>query len=159
MNDRLDKLLIAEQLTPARFADIIGVQRSSISHIISGRNKPSFDFIAKVLQKFPRLNSEWLILGKGEMYKHMVQGSLFGAPVPLHSESSVEPIISSQEPVEEVVDDEYEQSSQLSSREPEIKVQPSSIADIAPLLGKEVERIVVFYRDRTFVSYTPSEDK
>lgn len=69
MRNRLQQFLNAEQLSPARLSDIIGIQRSGMSHILSGRNKPSFDFIQKLLLKFPALNSEWLITGKGKMYK------------------------------------------------------------------------------------------
>lgn len=69
MNTRLQQFLDLENLTPARLADIIGVQRSGLSHILSGRNKPSFDFIKRILVKFPRVNAEWLITGKGKPYK------------------------------------------------------------------------------------------
>lgn len=80
MKERILQLLDLEQLTPSKFADIIGVQRSSVSHVISGRNNPSFDFIQKTLKAFPGLNAEWLILGKGTMYEQMGRrgtGTLF----------------------------------------------------------------------------------
>lgn len=69
MNRRLHQFLELEELSPARFADMMGIQRSGISHILSGRNKPSFDFIQKMLLKFPNLNADWLLLGKGKPYK------------------------------------------------------------------------------------------
>lgn len=69
MKDRLQQFLTLEQLSPARLSEIIGIQRSGLSHILSGRNKPGFEFIQKLLQKFPSLNAEWLITGKGKMYK------------------------------------------------------------------------------------------
>ena len=69
MNRRLQQFLELEQLTPSRLADILGVQRSGLSHILSGRNKPGYEFIHKLLIKFPQLNSEWLITGKGKPYK------------------------------------------------------------------------------------------
>nr|WP_250149275.1 helix-turn-helix transcriptional regulator [Flagellimonas sp. 389] len=47
------------------FADSIGVQRSSISHLLSGRNKPSLDFILKVIKTYPEVNLYWLLNGKG----------------------------------------------------------------------------------------------
>lgn len=80
MEDRLLKLLDTEQLSSAKFADAIGVQRSSVSHILSGRNKPSFDFLQKTLKAFPMVNADWLILGEGNMYEgdvNPVSGSLF----------------------------------------------------------------------------------
>jgi plasmid maintenance system antidote protein VapI len=51
-------------LTASAFADEIGVQRSSISHILSGRNKPSLDIVVKILTRFPNVSSDWLLLGK-----------------------------------------------------------------------------------------------
>src|SRR4030066_1678355 len=69
MKDRIIKFLTQENLSATKFADEIGVQRSSISHILSGRNNPSFDFIQKILTRYRNLNSEWLLLGSGPMYK------------------------------------------------------------------------------------------
>ena len=68
MKERIEKILKFEQLTASKFADIIDVQRSNVSHILSGRNNPGLDFIQKILSKFTNINAEWLLLGKGEMY-------------------------------------------------------------------------------------------
>ena len=81
MNDRLQRFLELEQLSPSRFADILGVQRSGMSHILSGRNKPSFDFIRKMILKFPTLNAEWLITGKGKVYKEQLSQPSLDSPV------------------------------------------------------------------------------
>jgi plasmid maintenance system antidote protein VapI len=59
----------AEGLTNSKFASILGIQRSNVTHIIDGRNKPSLSFIEKLIAKFPYVNIEWLITGNGEMYK------------------------------------------------------------------------------------------
>lgn len=64
MTDRFKILLEKLKLTPSEFADRIGVQRSSISHILSGRNKPSIDFLEKTLEAFPEVDVKWLITGK-----------------------------------------------------------------------------------------------
>ena len=69
MKDRLLQLMQLEQLSPAKFADILGIQRSGLSHILSGRNKPGYEFISKLLLKFTTVSAEWLITGKGKMYK------------------------------------------------------------------------------------------
>lgn len=58
-------------------AEDIRVQPSGISHILSGRNKPSLDFILKMLEKYPYLSTEWLLFGKGSMYKEPTMGDLF----------------------------------------------------------------------------------
>ena len=67
--NRLKKILEHHQLTASLFADKIGVQRSSISHILSGRNKPSLDFILKVTNTFSDVDIYWLLNGKGSFPK------------------------------------------------------------------------------------------
>ncbi|MCO6498902.1 MAG: helix-turn-helix transcriptional regulator [Vicingus serpentipes] len=62
--DRFKYLMKLNNLSASAFADKIGVQRSSVSHILSGRNKPSLEFIQKVLNEFPKVSAEWLINGK-----------------------------------------------------------------------------------------------
>jgi transcriptional regulator with XRE-family HTH domain len=62
---RLKKVMEYHQLSASLFADKVGVQRSSISHILSGRNKPSLDFILKVTSQFNDVAIEWLLNGKG----------------------------------------------------------------------------------------------
>ncbi len=62
---RMERLLAHYGLTASAFADKIQVQRSSISHLLSGRNKPSLDFVLKVVKTFPEVNLYWLLNGKG----------------------------------------------------------------------------------------------
>ena len=69
MKDRLRQFLAAENISQAQFADTINVVRASVSHILAGRNNPSFDFIKALMLNYPRLNVEWLMFGKGRMYK------------------------------------------------------------------------------------------
>lgn len=69
MKDRIILLIKAKNLTAAQFADEIGVQKSSISHIISGRNNASLDFIQKVLLCYPEVSMDWLMFGKGPIFK------------------------------------------------------------------------------------------
>lgn len=69
MNERLKEFMQAEELTSVKFAEIMGVQPSSISHLLSGRNYPNYDFLSKILLRFPRLNPDWIINGKGSIYR------------------------------------------------------------------------------------------
>lgn len=62
---RLERILKYYGLTASAFADSIGVQRSSISHLLTGRNKPSLEFVLKVVKKYPEVNLYWLLNGKG----------------------------------------------------------------------------------------------
>jgi transcriptional regulator with XRE-family HTH domain len=69
MNTRLKQFLSAENISQSQFADTIKVVRASVSHVLAGRNNPSYDFIKAIMDNYPSLNIEWLMLGKGKMYK------------------------------------------------------------------------------------------
>jgi len=62
---RLERILRYYGLSASAFADSIGVQRSSISHLLTGRNKPSLEFVLKVIRTYPEVNLYWLLNGKG----------------------------------------------------------------------------------------------
>ena len=67
MYERLKNWMESEGLKPSALADTIGVNRATISHILSGRNKPSIDFLEKLLSAYPNINANWLITGIGYM--------------------------------------------------------------------------------------------
>ena len=69
MNRLLLQFLQAENITQAQFADTLSVARGSVSHILAGRNKPGYDFLESLLLHYPRLNLDWLMTGKGKMYR------------------------------------------------------------------------------------------
>ena len=73
MIDRINLLLKAKNITARQFAEEIGIQPSGISHILSGRNNPSLDFVLKVMKRWPEINISWLMFGKGEMYVSPVE--------------------------------------------------------------------------------------
>lgn len=66
---RIATLIESLGMKTADFADKVGIQKSAVSHLIGGRNKPSFEVIGSMLQAFPELNPDWLILGKGDMWR------------------------------------------------------------------------------------------
>lgn len=70
MNKRIQQFLEIENLSPSKLADMLGLQRSGISHILAGRNKPSYDFILKFLRTFQNINPDWLLMGKGKIYRN-----------------------------------------------------------------------------------------
>lgn len=75
MNTRLKQFLAAENISQSQFADTIKVVRASVSHVLAGRNKPGYDFIKAIMSAYPHLNMEWLIMGKGKMYKSALEQS------------------------------------------------------------------------------------
>src|SRR5271166_1478026 len=85
MKDRIIKFLAHENLSATKFADEIGVQRSSVSHILSGRNNPSYEFIFKILSRYKYLSAEWLIMGSGQMIKKSEEPSANAMLAPSNS--------------------------------------------------------------------------
>lgn len=69
MNIRLQQFLSAEDISQSQFADSIGVTRASVSHILSGRNNPGYDFLSSMAKRYPTLNTDWLLTGRGKMYR------------------------------------------------------------------------------------------
>ncbi len=67
MLNRIKQIIDKEKLSSTQFATEIGVQRSALSHVLSGRNKPSLDFMMKIKNRYPEINLDWLLLGKGRM--------------------------------------------------------------------------------------------
>ena len=145
MKDRLSKFITSEGLSPSMLADKLGIQRSGISHITSGRNYPSFDFIQKLLVHFPKLNAEWLILGQGSMYKPTDQNisELFTSSE-LVENTPATPIIP-------------KIPENLSSVEGSQKKYPAKAPEILPPEEpkKTIEKVMVLYSDKTFVTYFP----
>ena len=134
MNLRLQQFINAENITQSELADTIGVARGSISHILSGRNKPSFDMIEKMAACYPTLNIEWLITGKGKMYKNhtpvVQEGDLF--------EFADEENPQQEEAVPAVI------------RMPQPKVNASGKRIQATKGQRVISRILVFFDDGTF---------
>ena len=158
IKERLIKIITSEGLTSSSFADSIGVQRSSISHILSGRNKPSIDFLEKVFAAYPKYNAEWLIMGTGEVYKKPKQPTLFdfdnkAAPALELKEKKDDavPEIEQQIKAEENVNGDSGQK--ISSKEE----MPLSNNEIIPTLPqKKIDKIIILYSDRSFIEYHPS---
>jgi len=142
MRERILKFLKAENKTSAQFAEEIGVQPSGVSHILSGRNKPSLDFVLKMLEKYSFLSTEWLLFGKGTMYRDSSMQNLF--------DQSAEKIEISDDINKKANSRETEPSEYVETRkEPEIRAGKDELT---------VERIVWFYNNNSFREYLPDKD-
>ncbi len=73
MNNRIELIIEKMNLSSSQFADEIGVARAIISHLITGRNKPSLDVVRKILLRFPQINPDWLLTGKGDFYRSPIE--------------------------------------------------------------------------------------
>ena len=83
MDKCLQQFLDAENISQAQLAETLGVARAGISHILSGRNKPGFDFLEAMATRFPQISMDWLLTGKGRMYKDSpTENSIFAAAQP-----------------------------------------------------------------------------
>lgn len=132
---RLEKLLDYYSLTASSFADKIGVQRSSMSHLLSGRNKPSLDFILKIMEVFPDVDLYWILNGKGSFPK---------------SEKAEKP----NEPLESKENIPASLFSASSKENRELKTE-SFKTDHKNIYEGTIEKIVVFYSNGTFKEYKP----
>ena len=89
IQERLQLILKMHSITPSTFADKLGVQRSNVSHVLSGRNKPSLDFLEKIVTHFPRVNAHWLITGVMQDNAQNIRKSEDDGAVNSKSEKSV----------------------------------------------------------------------
>jgi transcriptional regulator with XRE-family HTH domain len=151
MKDRILAFLQSENKSYAQFADEIGVQPSGISHILSGRNNPSLDFVIKMLHRYPSLSADWLLFGKGPMYRFISQPTLFDT-----SETGA-----GTEGELPVKDREFTDSDVMSPAENFNQPQDYTEQTLPGVSnsdsgGRKIERIVMFYTDKTFSEYKPS---
>ncbi|HNV81052.1 MAG: helix-turn-helix transcriptional regulator [Tenuifilaceae bacterium] len=133
MKERLQIIVETEKLSYAKFAEMIGVQRSSISHFLSGRNKPSFDVIHSILSKFPHISPDWFILGIGNMYRE-------------YPEKPSKPEEHTLFPPNPKVNDDSFTKEKFHSKEEKNE-------ELVKKRG--IEKIVFFFNDSTFAEYRP----
>jgi transcriptional regulator with XRE-family HTH domain len=146
MIERILEILKAKGMSPSQFADEIGVQRSAISHLVSGRNNPSLDFVQRVLKRFPDVNTDWLLSGTGMMIQDNSQEPLVVPPVIRQPEMSLfteEPVI--KEPVIEV-----REKPDVPDIQPEKRNQKKETTR-----EKRIEKIIFIYSDNTFRELQP----
>jgi transcriptional regulator with XRE-family HTH domain len=136
MIERILEFMKERNLSPSQFADEIGIQRSGMSHLISGRNKPSLEFIMKVLKRFPEVKAEYLLYGTTEDVKDEIletgnkKEAMHSKPVTLFDQPDLIGETSQTKPTKPVKRDREE---------------------------RKMEKIVIFYNDRTFREYLPEQ--
>ena len=132
MKERILKVMETEGYSQAQFAAEIGIQRAAMSHIISGRNNPSLDVLLKILRRFPSVSTDWLRFGNGPMTK---------------SAQPAEPAENTAVPTDSNVAFADSIASSLVHQEKERVVTVEKPA-------KTISKIMVFYTDNTFDTYT-----
>ncbi len=144
MKERLQKILTEKGLSAAKFAEILQIQRSNVSHVLSGRNNPGYEFIKKIMEHYPDINPEWLILGNGSMYKEVINKTYKSA-----DQFNNDLFTNNEESIIES-DNEYQKKSPVEN-EPVI----NSSLNKPEMSPNHVERIVIFYKNNTFKEYKP----
>ncbi|HQB36813.1 MAG TPA: helix-turn-helix transcriptional regulator [Bacteroidales bacterium] len=138
MRDRIIEFLRIENKSAAQLAEEIGVQPSGISHIISGRNRPSLDFVLKMLEKYSFLSTEWLLFGRGNMY---------------NDGQSIKEVFETDTERENLKQDENDPIQIELTANKSVEIQ-----ELSP--GKKektvLTRIVLFYDDKSFQEYFPA---
>ncbi len=170
---RIIRLMQYKGITASVFADTIGEQRSSISHILAGRNKPSLDLLEKIALTYPDISIDWLVTGLGKLEKGgtIIQdtpkpmGTLFNqdneTPPTNEITNVTNPkpdIITDKEPI--VPKPTETKIATEPSSNSEHKLDPQPIADpFIPYNSKNaVERVIVFYKNGSFKQYLPEQE-
>ena len=148
MREKLQKLMASEQLTASRFAELLGIQPSGVTHLLGGRNKPSFDLVQKILRRFPHINPDWLLLDSEQMYR---------ADAELTND---QPNQTSNEVAETPVNVEKisaMQNTTISEGSTSTNNSIERLATIGAVNRKNVKRVIVLFDDHTFESFEMSK--
>jgi len=149
MKERILQIMQQEGLTSSKFAEAIGIQRSAMSHIISGRNNPSLDVLMKILETFPHIYSDWLLFGKGSMRRGQES-----------TQPEVPDLFSNTAEIQPNVQVVSENRREIEVKVPENYVQSTVIERVTPihLPSKNVSKIMIFYSDNTFDTFIPEKN-
>ena len=128
---RITQILEEQQLSSSSFADTIGVQRSSISHVLSGRNKPSLEFILKTVRAFPAYSTDWLLFGKS---------SESPASYPTLSDETSSSAVQDMSFVDQTAQEELPSAPILTSKS-----------------QAEIDKVVLLFKDGRFTEYIPQK--
>lgn len=158
MNERLLQFLAAENISQSQFADTLGITRASVSHVLAGRNRPSYDFLSSLMIHYPSLNVEWLMHGKGKMYKRDQY-----APESPQTQESPAKNEENQAPAEEATLFSDVATEAVPKAEERPEKAPESIKPLAesPLSAQslsgghgKVTKVIVFFSDNTFQEFS-----
>lgn len=144
--DRFKYVMKVYNETPSSFADKIGVQRSSVSHILNGRNKPSLDFIQKILLHFPKIDAQWLINGKQSSEDAIIKAE---------NEEDNKEKMDEQSIVEEIKEQNSKKALESEETQKEIQLEEKSVSTSTENTTslKQIDKIIVFYTDNTFETF------
>ncbi len=144
IKDRIELVLHFKNLSPSQFAETIAVQRSSVSHILSGRNKPSLDFITKVVQAFPEVSFDWLIAGNGGLNDQSETTVNNNGSADANSDT---PVNNQQEAVKNTEEATVKPIKQ--------QVQEQTNQGYQASINRTLTQVILCYDDHTFETFSP----
>lgn len=161
LSEKIELLIKRKQLSASQFADKLGIPRSSISHILSGRNKPSLDVVQKILRVFPEITAEDLLfedrtLGSVAVVKEITAApstpSLFDPILPTPSES-----VKNNSTEQTIVQSNLRRTKENNNSERVVSAPTpiSAVTTNPSYLEKKIERVLIFYSDGTFSESRP----
>jgi transcriptional regulator with XRE-family HTH domain len=152
LNKKIEQIIIDKGISPSKFADDLVIQRSSVSHILSGRNKPSLEIIQKILKAYPDIDRDWLLFDNDIPQQNTPQ---------INRQQSINQRVTNQNLFEQKPRESNKnfQSEQISVQQP-VNVMPKRKIE-RPMIpssntNKQIERIMIFYTDGTFEEKRPS---
>ena len=158
LSEKIELLIKRKQLSASQFADKLGIPRSSISHILSGRNKPSLDVVQKILRVFPEISAEDLLFEDRSLGASLVS-NVAKEPIPVASTSLFDAVspTPSESPKNNSPEQTIVQSNLRRSKESAVSTpQEGPTAPVVPpRLEKTIERVLIFYTDGTFSESRP----
>ena len=149
MKDRIRLIMENENLTPAKFADKLQVNRSIISHILNGRNNASLDVVMKILLEMPYVNTEWLLNGTEPMYKEGIDADTIPKEPDLFHQNDVNTTL-------DIEKNEEEKEFTVSSRHKTSEYAENKHIESIKIVGKKITQIMIYYDDHTFESFIPN---
>lgn len=149
MKDRINDIITNYKLTPTEFADKIGVGKSNISHILSGRNNPSLEMVKRILSEFPNINSDWLIFGVGQMLKVKPSG-------PTQQNMMLDFVEKEDNVIHDT--DEGTKTNNVDTNVKEfLKVDVEEDRNVSENNKQsKISKIIIYYTDNTYESFDPS---
>lgn len=151
LKDRIAHIMRSKNLTATQLADDLQVQRSGISHLLSGRNKPSLDFIMKLKETYPEYNLDWLVLGTGSI---TVSGAQKAAQKP--QQALFEERVA--EKTDSVSENNEEEKHPLAPKQEEsTKKAPSYDGALLNSLNAGIEKVILVYEDQSFEILYPKK--
>ncbi len=149
MKDRIRQIMENEQLTSAKFADKLQLNRAVISHILTGRNNASLDVVTKILSEMNYINPEWLLTGNGNMYKD-------GFEI---ENVKIEPDLFTQRDEREINEPEITSKLEKEVAEP-VKLPNKTMQqveykeiDLEKKEDKKITQIIIYYSNGTFETF------